>query len=338
MIFPSVERHQSSYIDPSEGLPSVFFHPNLSAHVNKTSDLPEFLKKLALKVNSNIPEDALLIYTDGSRNKHSRSSSGIHIVPNYSSHIKLRKSNSCSVFRSELIAIDTGLKEALSIHASNSIWILADSRSANSTSLTGIRWIHLQWVPSHVSIVGNEIADSLAKDGAAQHAMNSAALTYSELHSTYINSKQTTVPPAHHWYEAKRPGGSLFLQCSRMEQTILTRFRSDHLRTLTFRNEKIPLLGTNQIRACGKHQEDWTVLQYHRNNLDDENACTAPFMAVKDFLAFVQSPQKFSDADSDDYNEMNNAAPVPTSSDMISIMKSMRRALNAHSKRHRTIC
>ncbi|GFU85120.1 RNase H domain-containing protein [Trichonephila clavipes] len=67
--------------------------------------------------------------------------------------------------------------------------------------------------------------------------MNSAALTYSELHSTYINSKQTTVPPAHHWYEAKRPGGSLFLQCSRKEKTILTRFRSGHLRTLTFRDE-----------------------------------------------------------------------------------------------------
>ncbi|GFT41168.1 RNase H domain-containing protein [Trichonephila clavipes] len=93
--------------------------------------------------------------------------------------------------------------------------------------------IYLQWAPSHVSIADNEIADALAKDGAAQPTMNSAPLTYSELHSTYINSKQSTVPPAHHWYEAKRPGGSLSLQCSRQEQTILTRFRSGHLRTLT---------------------------------------------------------------------------------------------------------
>ncbi|GFW22052.1 RNase H domain-containing protein [Trichonephila clavipes] len=50
--------------------------------------------------------------------------------------------------------------------------------------------------------------------------MNSAALTYSDLHSTYINNRQSTVPPANHWYEAKRPSGSLFLQCSRQEQTI----------------------------------------------------------------------------------------------------------------------
>ncbi|GFX28717.1 RNase H domain-containing protein [Trichonephila clavipes] len=86
--------------------------------------------------------------------------------------------------------------------------------------------IHLQWIPSHVNIAGNGIADSLAKAGAAQHTMNSAALTYLELHSTCINNKQSTVPPDHHWYEAKRPGDSLFRQCSRKEQTILTRFRS----------------------------------------------------------------------------------------------------------------
>ncbi|GFX02532.1 RNase H domain-containing protein [Trichonephila clavipes] len=94
----------------------------------------------------------------------------------------------------------------------------------------------LFWVPLHVNIAGNEIADSLAKDGAAQPTMNSAPLTYSELHSTYINNKQLIYPPAHHWYEAKRAGGFLSLQCSRQEQTILTRFRSGHLRTLIFRD------------------------------------------------------------------------------------------------------
>ncbi|GFW70599.1 uncharacterized protein TNCV_1624311 [Trichonephila clavipes] len=132
MNFPSVKRHHlSSYIDPSEGFPEVFFHRNLSAHINKTSDPPEFLKKLALEVISNIPDDALLIYTDGSRNEQSHSGSGIYIKSqNYSSHIKLRNSDGCSVFRSELITIDTGLKEALSTPGSNCIWILSGNRSA----------------------------------------------------------------------------------------------------------------------------------------------------------------------------------------------------------------
>ncbi|GFW44757.1 RNase H domain-containing protein [Trichonephila clavipes] len=45
-----------------------------------------------------------------------------------------------------------------------------------------------------------------------------------------------SVPPAHHWYEVKHPGGSLFLQYSRQEQTILTRFRNGKLRALTFKD------------------------------------------------------------------------------------------------------
>ncbi|GFX92811.1 gag-pol [Trichonephila clavipes] len=189
------------------------FRPNLSAHVNKNSDPPEFLKQLALEVIRNIPDDALLIYTDGSRNEHSRSDSGIYIKSqNYSRHIKLRNSDGCSVFRIQLIAIDIGLNKALSIPGSNSIWILSDSRSviqhlSNWPKVgdnTGVaileklkhvsssREIHLQWVPSHVNIAGNEIADSLAKNSAVQHTMNSAALhlfrTALHLHQQQANN------------------------------------------------------------------------------------------------------------------------------------------------------
>ncbi|GFX59510.1 RNase H domain-containing protein [Trichonephila clavipes] len=110
--------------------------------------------------------------------------------------------------------------------------------------LSSSRKIHLRWVQSHFNIAGNEIADALAKDSATQPTMNSAPLTYSELHSTCINNKQSTVPPAHHWYKAKCPGGSLSLECSRQEQTIPFRFRSGHLRTLTFKG------GNKVFPAC----------------------------------------------------------------------------------------
>ncbi|GFU53368.1 RNase H domain-containing protein [Trichonephila clavipes] len=172
------------------------------------------------------------------------------------SHIKLRNPDGCSVFRSELITIDTGRKEALSIPGSNSIWILSDSRSAiqhfsnwhKADDNTGVdilrklkhlsssREIHLQLVLLHVNIASNEIANSVAKDKAAQHTMNSAALTYSELHSTYINSKQTTIPPAHHWYEAKRPGGSLFVSMRQEGTNYSDSFSEWPLRTWTFRD------------------------------------------------------------------------------------------------------
>ncbi|GFV33196.1 RNase H domain-containing protein [Trichonephila clavipes] len=200
------------------------------------------------------------------------------------------------------------LKEALSIPGSNSIWILSDSRSAihhlskwhkvgdnagvdileKLKRLSSFREIHLQWVPSHVNIAGNEIADSLAKDGAAQHTMNSAVLAYPELHCTYINSKQSTVPFAHHWYEAKQPGGSLLLRCTRQEQTILTRFRSGPLQTLTFRdrNKVFPTcVRSSACQASPEHILDW--LGVSKQDLYVDNLMVLDFLRVNEIIDLI---------------------------------------------------
>ncbi|GBN22103.1 hypothetical protein AVEN_123116-1 [Araneus ventricosus] len=42
------------------------------------------------------------------------------------------------------------------------------------------------------------------------------------------------IPPVHHWYQGSRPGGCLSIDCSRRDQTTLTRFLSGHIRSLTF--------------------------------------------------------------------------------------------------------
>ncbi|GFV07822.1 DDE-1 domain-containing protein [Trichonephila clavipes] len=65
--------------------------------------------------------------------------------------------------------------------------------------------------------------------------------------------------------------------------------------------------------------------------VDDNNVYTDPILADKDFLEFVQSAKNIMDADSSNENEMNNAAPVPTSSEMRNIMKIMRSYLDMHS-------
>ncbi|GFV90691.1 uncharacterized protein TNCV_2224071 [Trichonephila clavipes] len=44
-------------------------------------------------------------------------------------------------------------------------------------------------------------------------------------------------PPAHHWHAGKNPGLSLQCRCSRAHQTVLARFRSGHLRSMTFVQE-----------------------------------------------------------------------------------------------------
>ncbi|GFU91391.1 hypothetical protein TNCV_2541591 [Trichonephila clavipes] len=47
--------------------------------------------------------------------------------------------------------------------------------------------IHFQWIPSHVNIAGNEIADSLTRAGtsAGETTMPAALLTYLELFSKH---------------------------------------------------------------------------------------------------------------------------------------------------------
>ncbi|GFW81226.1 SCAN domain-containing protein 3 [Trichonephila clavipes] len=58
--------------------------------------------------------------------------------------------------------------------------------------------------------------------------------------------------------------------------------------------------------------------------VDDDNLRTTPIMADKYILEFDQSSKNIIDADFDGGNEMNNAAPIPTSYEMRNIMESMR--------------
>ncbi|GBL75173.1 hypothetical protein AVEN_194420-1 [Araneus ventricosus] len=104
-------------------------------------------------------------------------------------------------------------------------------------SLSVIYRIHLQWISSHVNIQGNEIADALAKAGADDASVPSAPLTYLELFSRAKSRNKTIwlIPPVHHWYQGSRfQGGCLSIDCSRRDQTTLTRFLSENIRSLTF--------------------------------------------------------------------------------------------------------
>ncbi|GBL77125.1 hypothetical protein AVEN_12761-1 [Araneus ventricosus] len=98
--------------------------------------------------------------------------------------------------------------------------------------------IHLQWIPSHANIQGNEIADAFAKAGADDVSVPSAALTYLELFSRPKGRNKTIwlIPLVHHWYQDSRPGGCLSIDYSRLDQTTLTSFLSGHIRSLTFSN------------------------------------------------------------------------------------------------------
>ncbi|GBN03935.1 hypothetical protein AVEN_79216-1 [Araneus ventricosus] len=270
LISREVECHSlKNCINPSEGLLGVFFHTELQQAVNKADTVPALMKQMALQLINEIPGVDIQIYTDGSKNEENQSGSGIYIkTPREVRKIKLRNPDNCSVFRSELLAIEAGFEAILNENNYGAVWILSDSRSSiqhlkdwnNVGDRTGIsilkllrhigvdHEVHLQWIPSHVDIYGNEVADNLAKQGTAEPLCSTPSLTFDEIYSIRKNKDLKTwrVPPSHDWYKRSSPGGSIGLACDRADQTALSRFVSGHLRSCSFSH------GNKVFQVCAK--------------------------------------------------------------------------------------
>ena len=222
----------------------------------------------------------------------------------------MRNPDYCSVFRSELIAIDEALSLLMSLPHGIEIWILSDSRSAlqHLNDWQGVRdnvgvsilnklkrlsishQIHLQWIPSHVDLIGNEIADTLARAGTGETSAPSARLTFSEIHSKikHMNRTSWIVPPVHHWFQCPRPGGSLSQGFNRQEQTTLARFRSGHLQTMKFTE------GTRSFKICthcsieqASPDHILSCLGLSKQDLDNDPVLVLDFLRVYDVMDLV---------------------------------------------------
>ncbi|GFS86339.1 phosphate-regulating neutral endopeptidase [Trichonephila clavipes] len=109
------------------GIPNRLDQLNLTS--NKVETIPELFRQLALEEINDIPDQALIIYTDGSRSDTGRAGKGIFSNTHENDvKISIRNPDHCPVFRSELVAINGALDHALNSYK-NSIWILTDSRS-----------------------------------------------------------------------------------------------------------------------------------------------------------------------------------------------------------------
>ncbi|GFW15972.1 RNase H domain-containing protein [Trichonephila clavipes] len=157
------------------------------------------MRRFALEVRNGIPSDAILIYTDGSKDESNRTGSGA-FIDKLSIRLSRRNPENCTVLSSELIAIDEGLKSILNRTDFSTIWILTDSRSAilhlqdwtrlddlgsiriinKLKAIAKYRDVHFQWIPSHVNVLGNEVADFLAKRGCSEIATTDSVVAISE--------------------------------------------------------------------------------------------------------------------------------------------------------------
>ncbi|GFS50767.1 RNase H domain-containing protein [Trichonephila clavipes] len=130
ILYQSVEHTSLRLcVNPVECLPEVYFHTELLSHTNKNSNMPKYLRQLSLEVINGISRDAILIYIAGSIDESNHTESEAFIEKLYI-WLSRRNPENCSVLRSELIAIDEGLKSILNKIDSSNIWILTDSRSS----------------------------------------------------------------------------------------------------------------------------------------------------------------------------------------------------------------
>ncbi|GBO08682.1 RNA-directed DNA polymerase from mobile element jockey, partial [Araneus ventricosus] len=211
-----------SCLTPNTSLDRVSVNDQLLSSAPKHTQHPEMMRQLSLELINNIPSQALVLYTDGSKSDSGRTGSGVYAKAEDGLvfRCRFRNPDNCSVFRSELLAIREALNFAL--HFENSD--IYKSRAC------------FQWIPSHVGVFGNEEADVLAKEGSALPSTSSIELFTSEIYSIHkaIANSAWRNPPTHDWYAGNRPGLSLQSVGTRSAQTALARLRSGVIKSLKF--------------------------------------------------------------------------------------------------------
>jgi hypothetical protein len=93
------------------------------------------------------------------------------------------------------------------------------------SSLCRAHTVVLQWIPSHCGVLGNEAADTLAKDGSTQEQLDRST-TFKEV-KTIIKAKQHKKWLQQH--PRSNPNDPYYL-LTRAEQVILFRLRTGHNR------------------------------------------------------------------------------------------------------------
>ncbi|GFT78413.1 putative RNA-directed DNA polymerase from transposon BS [Trichonephila clavipes] len=202
-------RRLTYFLDRDNLLPQEQYGFSTSTNCSVVVINIEPLNTLSIgKIIKGIPLDAAKVYTDGSKGETNTTGSGVLIeLPGHVIKLQKRNADHASVFRTELISTMCGLSFINNIGdlAVSEFWILRDSRSSiqhllnwpsigDTTSrsifslfqqLLDRHSIYLQWVPSHVGLLGNEVADNLAKAASSNPVdpENHMVLTSTEIYS-----------------------------------------------------------------------------------------------------------------------------------------------------------
>ena len=207
------------------------------------------------------------VYTDGSAENAVRNGGAgvcIQFSEDNEEHVSLPTGLYSTNYKAEAVA----LEEAATIlgqseRTKNNVVFLSDALSVLQTiqnnkdkeqnslfskliELTKKYHVTMQWIPAHCGIRGNEIADTLAKQG-AQDEQTDSTTTYSE-EKTIIKSCLKDKWKSEH---PKYNGADAYSQLERHEQVIIFRLRTNHnrLKQHLFRTFKV---GDSDLCPCGE--------------------------------------------------------------------------------------
>ncbi|GFT88712.1 RNase H domain-containing protein [Trichonephila clavipes] len=190
------------------------------------------------------------------------------------------------------------------------IWILSDSRSAiqhlsnwqsvrdnvGVSILTKLKRLskshqmHLQWIPSHIDLEGNEIADTLDKAGACEVPEPSAPLTCLEIFSRTKHQNKTA------WITPQRTIGinvlvleALWLTWfDKTGSTLLASFRSGHIKSMKFSERRKSFeMCTNCSSEAATPSHTLECLGLTKQDLADVPLLVLDFLKVYDFMDLV---------------------------------------------------
>ncbi|GFV66881.1 RNase H domain-containing protein [Trichonephila clavipes] len=113
--------------------------------------------------------------------------------------------------------------------------------------------ILLQWVPSHVGLPRNEVADDLANVAASNPVdlEDHMVLTSTEIYSRAkdLICRTWVVPPVQPLYFQSHPGSAISFKGCRSYQTAFLLFSTGRLRCMKFEGGKKKLLNLHQMRG-----------------------------------------------------------------------------------------
>ncbi|UYV74206.1 hypothetical protein LAZ67_11002421 [Cordylochernes scorpioides] len=246
---PINPKHRTSY-PPHKTRNKLICFPHLPDNPHKHETQPELLKALGLQIieeNSSLFD--ITIYTDGSQLETGLSGSGIAIYKDkILEKISLSHPRHLSVYKSELSAIDTALKD-ININSPSKIIIYSDSRAAIYTlqscfssqepllksiaksvnRLPANSSVTVQWLPAHTLAKAGALGLPEARESTTQ-------LDERDLLRTIKTQclQEWKSDAAHDWYRAG--GTSTGSVLPREQQSLISRLKSGHLRTMTFQN------------------------------------------------------------------------------------------------------